>query len=224
MNWWSHIRARIGRFMHQKFLERTARSLGAQVEVYEGSVRMPWMTIGTGDRPTLVFLHGFSDRKEGFLFAARFLSRHVNLIVPDLPGFGEASQEDHLTYDIRHYQKWVGEWLDQIPVARFHLMGNSLGGAIATEVAETHRDRIQSLCLIGSAGFLLQGHNQAYEEFLRGENFFLVKNWEDYLKFNARVFHKSPEIPKWVQLYLAEEAITKRLWYERIFVDMLPVK
>ena len=218
------IKAWIGKRMHKYFIQHLGKKLSVDYQVFDGPVRMPWIRIGTGDRETIVFLHGFSDRKEGFYFAAQTLAKDFDLIIPDMPGFGETEQDASLTYDLELYEQAVGAFIDHLAVPRFHLMGNSLGGAIAAVLATSRADRLLSLGLMDAAGFLVDGYNQLYEQLLRGENLFLVENAAQYEDFKHQIFFEPLKVPGLVNAYLAQEAIRNRLWYQKIFEDVLPIK
>src|SRR5262249_56189293 len=48
--------------------------------------------------------------------------------------------------------RFVIRFLDAVEIRRAHLVGHSLGGAIAAQMALDHPDRVESLALIASAG------------------------------------------------------------------------
>ena len=102
-----------------------------------------------GGEDTLVFLHGLLDSSEGWASVCeRFPGTRVAV---DLPGFGHS--------DVPHrgsmagYAEDVAEGLEALGVERFTLVGHSLGGAVATAVAEMIPDRVAALVLLAPAGF-----------------------------------------------------------------------
>ncbi len=90
---------------------------------------------GTG-RP-LVLLHGLLDSSEGWAWLAERSPRPCVAI--DLPGFGGSDRARHPR--IAAFADDVSDALDALEIARCSLIGHSLGGAVAAEVAE-RSDRV----------------------------------------------------------------------------------
>jgi len=101
---------------------------------------------GTG-RP-LVLLHGLLDCSEGWSWLAERSTRPC--IAIDLPGFGGSDRAAHPR--IGAFADHVADALDALDVARCSLVGHSLGGAVAAEVAE-RSDRVASLAMLAPVGF-----------------------------------------------------------------------
>ncbi len=103
---------------------------------------------GTGDE-TLVVLHGLLDSSEGWGRLCRGVS--CSLIAFDLPGFGYSDAPERGS--IEGYARDVADGLDLLGIERFTLIGHSLGGAVATALAEKMPDRVAGLVLLAPAGF-----------------------------------------------------------------------
>jgi 2-hydroxy-6-oxonona-2,4-dienedioate hydrolase/4,5:9,10-diseco-3-hydroxy-5,9,17-trioxoandrosta-1(10),2-diene-4-oate hydrolase len=80
------------------------------------------------------------------------LADRFRVIVPDLPGYGQSSKDiDHsdpfgdLAFAIRGL-------LDELGIEKFHLVGNSYGGAAALRLALDRPDRVDRLILMGPGG------------------------------------------------------------------------
>jgi len=101
---------------------------------------------GSG-RP-LVLLHGLLDDSEGWVQLA--LDTHRPCIAIDLPGFGGSDLP--LRPRLSSYADAICEGLQELDVRACTLVGHSLGGGVATAVAE-RCDEVTSLALIAPAGF-----------------------------------------------------------------------
>ncbi len=101
---------------------------------------------GTG-RP-LVLLHGLFDDSEGWAQLAR--DTHRPCYALDLPGFGASSLPSRSR--VSAYAEAIVEALDQLDVDGCTLVGHSLGGAVATAVAE-RSDKVWALALLAPAGY-----------------------------------------------------------------------
>jgi long-chain acyl-CoA synthetase len=111
------------------------------------------------DRPqrTLVFLHGFGGQAEQWHYQLQKFLLENRVIALDLRGHG-LSDKPARGYEMARMQADLESALDVLKVGgKFVLIGHSFGGAIATEYAAAHPDRVERLVLIATAGrFKLQ--------------------------------------------------------------------
>lgn len=102
--------------------------------------------------PAVVFIHGNSSSKE--IFAAQLrspLRQRYRLLALDLPGHGDSADaaDPQRTYTIPGYASVVAEVLRSLAIDRYFLVGWSLGGHIAIELA-AHEPRPLGLVITGS--------------------------------------------------------------------------
>jgi pimeloyl-ACP methyl ester carboxylesterase len=83
------------------------------------------------------------------------------VVAVDLPGFGESElpQEE---ISIPGYGRFVDAFLGEIGIERTAIVGNSMGGFIAAEVAISHPNRVENLVLVSAAGLVRVGNRQLY--------------------------------------------------------------
>jgi pimeloyl-ACP methyl ester carboxylesterase len=103
-----------------------------------------------GDGPPILFLHG----AKGFAPDHRYvrpLSGHNRLIAPSHPGFGNSSLPDWIDAvdDIAYIHL---ELLDRLGLAAVDVVGCSIGGWIAAELATKSPERVRRLVLVGPVG------------------------------------------------------------------------
>lgn len=113
-----------------------------------GGLEVAYRRKGSG--PATVFLHGGGGTRMWLPFYER-LSGSVDLIAPEHPGFGDTPAADWIEgFDdlVLHYR----DVLDALELDRVHLIGFSLGGWIAANVAIFYPDRVKSLTLISPGG------------------------------------------------------------------------
>jgi len=113
--------------------------------------RMRYLGMGEGEGVPLVLLHGFGGDLNNWLFNQPVLAEGRRVLALDLPGHGGSSKSVDAC-DVPALAASVSELLDALDVPRAHVAGHSLGGAIATQLALTHPQRVTSLSLIASAG------------------------------------------------------------------------
>jgi pimeloyl-ACP methyl ester carboxylesterase len=99
----------------------------------------------------LLFIHG-EFGAPGWLESFARLSRHYEVIVPSLPGFGQSSRPDWIM-DVRDLAAWV-TWLARDLDLRLPLnvIGSSLGGWVAAEIATVAPQFAGKLVLVGAMG------------------------------------------------------------------------
>lgn len=109
-----------------------------------------------GSGEPVVFLHGSGSGASGhsnFKFNYPFLAENgFRSIVPDLIGYGYSDKPDDVEYHIDFFVECVKQTLDVIGVDSVHLIGNSLGGAIAIRFALAYPDQVKSLNLMAPGG------------------------------------------------------------------------
>ena len=104
-----------------------------------------------GEGPPLVLIHGLSGAWQNFLENIPHFAKDHRVIALDLPGFG-SSPMPPWEISIPAYGRFVRDFCERIGVGRCSLVGNSMGGFIATEVAITEPERVDDLVLISAAG------------------------------------------------------------------------
>jgi pimeloyl-ACP methyl ester carboxylesterase len=111
---------------------------------------MPYLDGGSGE--PVVLLHGFGGDKDHYTRVAAHLTGAYRVIIPDLPGFGEASRNPQASHSMAAQAANVLAFIDALGLRRVHLGGSSMGGFIAAEFAARYPERVASLWLLNSAG------------------------------------------------------------------------
>jgi pimeloyl-ACP methyl ester carboxylesterase len=184
-----------------------------------GAYELPFLEGGEGE--PLVLLHGFSDNKDTFVDLARMFTSHRRVIIPDLLGFGEASQPREFDYRLETLAAVVAELLDVLGVYRYDLGGNSLGGAVATSLALARPDAVRSLTLIASAGVEMPRPSPLQRMLDEGQNPFVLDSHEAYRSWVRFVLERPLPLPPAVERYLADEFIARASLNEKIMDDLL---
>jgi pimeloyl-ACP methyl ester carboxylesterase len=104
----------------------------------------------TGQGSPIFFIHGASGFSERQPFVAQ-LSARRRLIAPSHPGFGKSSLPDWLDSidDIAHIYL---ELMDTLGLDKADLIGCSIGGWIAAEMATKVPERVSKLVMVGPVG------------------------------------------------------------------------
>jgi len=119
-----------------------------------GSVRTRYWEIGTGE--PVILIHGLGGSVEGWTYTMPALGRSHRVIAVDMIGCGR-SDKPKAYYGLELLSSFVKAFMDRMGVARAHLMGLSLGGAVAVKTAMRWPERVGRLVLVSSAGLGRQG-------------------------------------------------------------------
>ena len=124
------------------------------LDVAAGRRKIRVLEIGEG-RP-LIFLHGAGGIAEDNPFLAA-LARHWHFFAPLLPGYGDSDGAESLR-DMLDVTLHSFDVLEALKLERPILVGHSLGGMIAAEMAAIAPREVERLGLIASAGLWLDAH------------------------------------------------------------------
>lgn len=102
---------------------------------------------GTG--PTLMLVHGLGSSGADWAFQASALAEHFRVVMPDLRGSGRSAAAQG-PESVAQLADDLWRLLDHLDAESVQLMGFSLGGAVATEMALQRPDDVQRLMTINS--------------------------------------------------------------------------
>lgn len=108
-----------------------------------------------GDRTStpVLLLHGLGRSLEDWGPQYSLLAQSYRVIALDIPGFG-FSERDPAPTTLEVLARGVAQTLDALDETRaVHVVGNSLGGAVAMQLLVRAPERVASLTLVDSAGF-----------------------------------------------------------------------
>jgi 2-hydroxymuconate-semialdehyde hydrolase len=115
---------------------------------------------GMGSKEAILFIHGSGPGAtawSNWQYALPFFgNKGFDCVAPDLIGFG---MSEHPSSPPKGIRSWMRLWVDQLKhlldtleIKRTHLVGNSLGGAIALHLVAEAPERFDRIALMGSAG------------------------------------------------------------------------
>ncbi len=113
-------------------------------------VRTAYLEAGEPGGLPVVGLHGLGATNASLLPTVWDLAADHHVVAPDLPGHG-ASAAPLARYDARFFAEWLTAFLDDREIDRAVLLGNSLGGRVALEVALAAPERVAGLVLLSPA-------------------------------------------------------------------------
>jgi pyruvate dehydrogenase E2 component (dihydrolipoamide acetyltransferase) len=135
---------------------------------------------GEGNMPALL-IHGFGGDLDAWQMTQPDLAADRAVTAIDLPGHGESTKQIR-TGDLAELADTVVQAMDALGLAQAHLVGHSLGGGVALQLALTNPGRVASLALIAPAG-LTDEIDQTYLT-----DFVAAKKTRDMQKCLGRLF------------------------------------
>lgn len=125
-----------------------------------GGVAMHYYRAGRRGSP-VVLIHGLGSSAETWAALIPLLSKEFLVYAPDLPGFGRTPLAPEGT-NINTHVLYLKRFVDALGYPRVTLVGNSLGGWIATRFAVSHPERVEQLYLLNSAGLRRENWHSPY--------------------------------------------------------------
>jgi pyruvate dehydrogenase E2 component (dihydrolipoamide acetyltransferase) len=113
--------------------------------------RLRYLELGGGDGAPVLLLHGFGADLNSWMFTQPVLAEGHRVLALDLPGHG-GSGRDVGAGDAAALGAAVEGFLTTLDPGPVHLVGHSMGGAIAALLAARRSDLVRTLTLIAPAG------------------------------------------------------------------------
>lgn len=100
----------------------------------------------------MVLIHGLGSAATAWRLIAPTLAREFQVIAFDLPGHGQTPYRLGMKMDPQSLGELVVKNLAQMEIVEFDLVGSSLGGWVALEIAAAHPERVNSVTALAPAG------------------------------------------------------------------------
>ncbi len=125
--------------MASEWQEEMMTIAGMQLQVFHG-----------GQGEPLLVLHG-AGGNPGWLSYCDALARHFHVYAPSHPGFGASDRPDWMerVQDLAYFYRW---FVDEQQWAPLPVLGFSMGGWLAAEMAAMYPDLVRRMVLVGAAG------------------------------------------------------------------------
>lgn len=176
------------------------------------------------DKEVLILIHGFGADKDHWGRWLLDITDHYHVIIPDLPGFGESGHERTKKYSINLQKERLAAFMKHLALKeKYHILGNSMGGAIAGAYAVEHQSELRSLILVDNYGIksnVMSDAMKMYQKDPQNNNLFLFESPETFDALMRYVFYKPLYVPYRIKKALAEHQAKHNDLYGKIFKEI----
>jgi pyruvate dehydrogenase E2 component (dihydrolipoamide acetyltransferase) len=120
-------------------------------DIEAGGKRLRVLDLGAGAAPPVLLVHGFGADLNTWMFNQPALAEQRRAVALDLPGHGGSTKTLGAAVDAASFAADLDRALAALGIERLHLVGHSMGGAIALTFAAWQPQRVASLTLIAPA-------------------------------------------------------------------------
>lgn len=170
------------------------------------------------DVEVIFLLHGFTADKSNWLRFVRHIPNKYRIIAPDWPAHGESTYLVGADYSLQTQANRLRLMMEKLGIDKAHLVGNSMGGAIAANFASRFQGKVLTLTLIDSGGADNPKTESEVEIAMRsGRNPLLVNTPQDFPITVGLAMEQPPLIPWPVNKALANIAAERQPRFTSVF-------
>lgn len=142
------------------------RRIGSQASLWcnEAMHRESFTILGTrvcalvaGQGPLVLFLHGTGGSSRAWSNQLRRLSQTHKVVAVDLPGYGDSELGDAV-HSVSDYVPFLDAWMESAGWESAVVVGSSMGGRLALQLALDYPHRVRALVLVNASGLRLPEH------------------------------------------------------------------
>ncbi len=121
--------------------------------IQAGGVKTNYHEAGSGT--PVILIHGSGpgvSAWSNWRLAIPYLAERLHVFAYDQIGFGYTELPEQHTYSLERWTEHLFSFMQAVGVERAHLIGNSMGAAVALAAAVQHPERVNKLILMGPMG------------------------------------------------------------------------
>ena len=159
--------------------------------------KLNFLTAGDGDGTPVLLVHGYTGDSQSWRLVAPLLAQGRKVYSIDLPCHGTSPISAPESFS--HFVEMVADALAAEGLDRFHLVGHSLGGAVAFALSEVMAGKVQSLSAVAPAGLAPEVDGTFIEEYVTATAADEIKVWLQ------RIVGRSFQLPDGLAELIAEK-------------------
>jgi abhydrolase domain-containing protein 6 len=177
---------------------------------------MSYLQGGKGE--AVLLLHGLFAQKEQWTEVGCALANQgFDVIIPDLPGYGASTGYLISDYPLESQVRILQQLMGSKQLAKFHIAGSSMGGAIAAMYANQYPKQIKSLAFIGAPMGIVSWSPQVKEAIFQGINPFIPINAKQFDLEMSLLFYRPPQVDQAIKSQLLKEYQDNNRHYQQVW-------
>jgi len=173
------------------------------------------------DAEVVILLHGFTADKNNWLRFTENVAPKYRVIAIDWPAHGESTFTEKADYTLVTQANRLKMIVDRLNIEKAHVVGNSMGGAIAAIFASYYPEHTRTLTLMNSGGADNPNTFSKLEKGLKeGKNILVVEKPEDFDNAFALGMSKPPTIPWFLKSAMAERSAQRSERFKYVFEQL----
>jgi abhydrolase domain-containing protein 6 len=173
-----------------------------------------------GKGETILLIHGFGANKDAWIRFTKNLTTDYHVLIPDLAGCGESSRLSKENYNYENQVKRLDRFAEVLNLNKFHIAGNSMGGAIAAVYSAKYPQKVLTLAVLAPHGLKAPKKSWWIQQMEKGSNPLIIRSEDDFRKTLKIFFVEPVSIPGPFIKVLAARAISQREFNEKIVNDI----
>ncbi|NOZ71485.1 MAG: alpha/beta hydrolase [Chloroflexi bacterium] len=158
--------------------------------LYLPDVRIHYRAIGEG--APLILLHGLGSSGADWYPLVRGLAEYFRLVLVDLRGFGSSSLARSKDYSVASMATDVRQLMKALDMSSAHVVGLSLGGCVALQLAATTPNQVDHLVLVNTFAKLRWGKDASLSRKIK--RLWAARNIDTLASFVANEHFKDPQL------------------------------
>ncbi len=152
---------------------------------------------GEGDGTPVLLVHGYTGDSQSWRIVAPLLAEGRRVLSIDLPCHGASPLIE--PKDFSHFVETVADAIAAEGLSRFHLVGHSLGGAVAFALSDLLPSQVHSLCAVAPAGLAAEVDGTFISDYVTATDPKTIKHWLQH------IVGKTFELPDGLAELIAEK-------------------
>lgn len=212
--------------IHQKTLELSRDFLDLEKnKVKAFDIEMNYLEYRPKDNTeadTIIFAHGFSADKDTWsLFINALNNREkYHIIAPDWAGHGDNIKDLNGDYHLLSQVERLHTLVQNKNIKKFHIIGNSMGGAIAILYSMKYPSYLKSMTLMNSAGAQGDHKSEFFTLLEKGTNALIPKNEAEFDIRMEMIMEQPPFLPSPILSAVERATINNFKIFNAIFSDV----
>jgi len=182
------------------------------------------MPEGEAKGPTIVLAHGFSANKDTWIRFITAIDKKYHVIAIDWAGHGDNERDLNGNYDLFQQADRLHALMQAKGINKFHLAGNSMGGAISAIYAMKYPNELASLALMNSAGIDGKNKSEYFQALEKGSNPLIASDLESFDYRMGFTMSQPPFLPWPLKPALVRITLSRFDINNKIFNDMMGTK